>query len=60
MNFAKKIKRYKSYLINLIVPAVVFGFITGTLTALVVTLYKLTRYHNVSLNTTKLLFYYVT
>ena len=33
--------RLKSYIINLIVPAVAFGFITGTLTALIINLYKL-------------------
>ena len=40
MQIESKFKEYKSYLINLIVPAVVFGFITGTLTACVVTIYK--------------------
>ena len=40
-----KLKEYKSYMINLIVPAVVFGFITGTLTALLVTAYKACAHH---------------
>ena len=33
-------KRYKNYFINLICPAFVFGSITGILTSVVVTLYK--------------------
>ena len=33
-------KRYKNYLINLIVPAVAFGSVTGILTAIVITSYK--------------------
>ncbi len=36
-----RLSRYKSYIINLLVPAIVFGFITGTLTSIVVMLYKL-------------------
>ena len=40
--------RLKSYIINLIVPAVAFGFITGTLTALIVNLYKLISKHTIS------------
>ena len=37
----KRRYRYKSYLINLIFPAVIFGSLTGMLTALIVSLYKL-------------------
>ncbi|MBQ3017864.1 MAG: chloride channel protein [Clostridia bacterium] len=45
MRLESRLKGYKSYIINLIVPAVVFGFITGTLTALVVTVYKACAHH---------------
>ncbi len=45
MKLGTKIKDYKSYIINLIVPALVFGFITGTLTAFAVTLYKFIAHH---------------
>ncbi len=33
-------KRYMNYLINLIVPAVAFGSVTGILTAIIITVYK--------------------
>ncbi len=33
-------KRYKNYLINLIVPAVAFGSVTGILAAIIITAYK--------------------
>lgn len=36
-----KLKQYKSYFVNLIFPALIFGSITGILTSLVVTLFKL-------------------
>ena len=36
-----KLKQYKSYFVNLIFPALIFGSITGVLTSLVVTLFKL-------------------
>lgn len=45
MKLGAKIKEYKSYIINLIVPALVFGFITGTLTAFTVTFYKFLAHH---------------
>ena len=45
MKLGAKIKDYKSYIINLIVPAIVFSFITGTLTAFTVTLYKFLAHH---------------
>ncbi|MBQ8840305.1 MAG: chloride channel protein [Clostridia bacterium] len=35
----------RSFIINFIVPSIVFGFVTGTLTALVVNLYKLCAKH---------------
>ena len=38
--FMSKFQQYKKYIINLIVPAVIFGFVTGTLTSFVVTLYN--------------------
>ena len=34
-------KKYKNYLINLIFPAFVLGSLTGILTSVIVTLYKL-------------------
>ena len=37
----KRLLKYKSFIVNLLIPAIVFGFITGTVTSLVVTLYKL-------------------
>ncbi len=37
--------RYKSYLVNLIIPAFVFGSVTGVITALVVTVYKILAKH---------------
>ena len=36
---------YKNYFINLIFPAVIFGSVTGILTAVVITLYKLCAKH---------------
>ena len=57
MKISRKINRYKSYLINLIVPAVVFGFITGTLTAIIVTLYKLVAKHIISFSATGYAFF---
>ncbi|MBQ7788622.1 MAG: chloride channel protein [Clostridia bacterium] len=41
MKLKAKLNEYKNFIINLIVPAVVFGFVTGTLTSLVVAIYKL-------------------
>ena len=41
MNIKNRLRKYKSYAINLLVPSIVFGFVTGTLTAITVTLYKL-------------------
>ena len=35
-----RFKQYVKYIINLVIPALVFGFITGTLTSFFVTLYK--------------------
>lgn len=35
-----RFKQYGRYIINLVIPALFFGFITGTLTAFFVTLYK--------------------
>ena len=37
--------KYKNYFINLIFPAVIFGSVTGILTAVVITLYKLCAKH---------------
>lgn len=41
MKLKQKLSSYKGYIINLLVPAIVFGFMTGTLTSLVVMLFKL-------------------
>ena len=38
-------KKHTNYFVNLIFPAVVFGSVTGILTALVITLYKLCAKH---------------
>lgn len=40
-----RLSQYKKYIINLIVPAIVFGFITGTLTSFFVTLFKFLAHH---------------
>ena len=57
MMLSRRISRYKSYIINLIVPAVVFGFVTGTLTAIFVTLYKLCAKHIISFSATGYAFF---
>ena len=36
-----RLLKYKSFIINLLMPALVFGFITGTMTAVIVSFYKL-------------------
>ncbi len=41
----EKIKKYKGYVINLLIPSIVLGFITGVLTSVVVCLYKLCAKH---------------
>ncbi|MBQ8545352.1 MAG: chloride channel protein [Clostridia bacterium] len=43
--FQSKISQYKSFIINLVMPAIIFGFITGTLTSFFVTLYKYLAHH---------------
>lgn len=43
--FMSKFAQYKKYIINLVMPALIFGFITGTLTSLFVTLYKFFAHH---------------
>lgn len=43
--FMSKFSQYKKYIINLIVPAIIFGFVTGTLTSFFVTLYKFLAHH---------------
>ncbi len=43
--FQSKISQYKTYIINLIMPAIIFGFITGTLTSFFVTLFKYLAHH---------------
>ena len=45
MKLKNNLSKYKSYVINLLMPALVFGFITGTVTSVVVTLYKLCAKH---------------
>ena len=40
MKIKHNLKKYKSYAANLLIPALVFGFITGVFTSLVVCLYK--------------------
>lgn len=44
--------RYKSYFINLIFPAFIFGSVTGVLTAVVITLYKLCAKHVIAFSET--------
>ena len=38
--FMSKFAQYKKYIMNLVMPAIFFGFVTGTLTSFFVTLYK--------------------
>lgn len=45
-------KHFKNYFINLIVPAFVFAFVTGSFTALVITLYKYLAKHVVGYSQT--------
>lgn len=45
MEFRRKLSKYKSYIKNLLMPALVFGFITGVFTAVVVCLYKFCAQH---------------
>ena len=39
------LQRYKNFIVNLLVPAIVFGFVTGVSTAIVVTLFKFCAKH---------------
>ena len=41
MKIRENLKKYKGYIINLFIPAIVFGCITGVITSFVVCLYKL-------------------
>ena len=41
MKIKEKLRRYKGYVINLLTPALVLGFITGVFTSVVVCFYKL-------------------
>ena len=41
MGIKKNFQKYKGFILNLLVPALVFGFITGAFTSTVVILYKL-------------------
>ena len=43
--FMSKFAQYKKYIINLIMPAIIFGFVTGTITSFFVTLYKYIAHH---------------
>ncbi len=45
MKIKDNLKKYKAYVINLLMPALVFGFITGVTTSVVVCLYKLCAKH---------------
>lgn len=48
--FMSKFAQYKRYIINLVMPAIIFGFITGTLTSFFVTLYKYLAHHIIHLS----------
>lgn len=50
MKLKRRLRKYKSYVKNLLMPALVLGFITGTLTSITVTLYKLVAKHVVELS----------
>ena len=45
MKIKNNLSKYKSYIINLLMPALVFGFITGVFTSVIVCLYKLCANH---------------
>lgn len=45
MKIINRLNKYKGYVLNLLMPALVFGFITGTLTSVIVILYKLCAKH---------------
>lgn len=45
MKIKNNLNKYKGYVLNLLMPALVFGFITGTLTSVIVVLYKLCAKH---------------
>lgn len=45
MKIKNNLKKYKSYVGNLLIPALVFGFITGVLTSVIVCLYKVCAKH---------------
>ena len=45
MKLKNKLSKYKSYIMNLLMPALVFGFITGVITSFMVCLYKLCAEH---------------
>ncbi len=46
----KKLSIYKNFFLNLIFPALIFGSITGILTAVIITLYKFLAKHIISLS----------
>ena len=50
MKLKRRLRKYKSYVKNLLMPALVLGFITGTVTSIVVTLYKLVAKYIVELS----------
>lgn len=50
MRLSAKLKGYKRFLYNLIIPAIIFGFITGFLTAVLIVLYKLLAEHVIKLS----------
>lgn len=50
MGIKKKLLKYKSYIINLLVPSIVFGFVTGTITSIIVMMYKLCAKHIIELS----------
>ena len=45
MKIRNNLSKYKSYVMNLLMPALVFGFITGVFTSVIVCLYKLCANH---------------
>lgn len=50
MKFKNRLSKYKGFVVNLLMPALVFGFITGTLTSIVVTFYKFCAKHIINLS----------
>ena len=50
MKLKTKLNKYKSYIMNLLAPALVFGFITGVVTSVIVCFYKFCANHVIEIS----------